>query len=160
MREIPLLKINKKVEYALMALKYMAKKPTELTSAREICDEFKIPFDTISKVLQQLNNHFILKSIKGIHGGYLMDKDLAEINLLQIINIVENKLEMNSLCDSNSGPCELSLKCNIKGPLVKLQFLVNEYLMNLSLNKLFEENINLLSSNQLLNTSNSFEGNN
>jgi hypothetical protein len=42
-----MLKINKKVEYALMALKFMADRTRtnsgeeyNLTSAREICDEF------------------------------------------------------------------------------------------------------------------------
>ena len=71
-----MLKINKKVEYALMALKFMADKTHSaipnnqdnevviLTSAREICDEFNTPFDTTAKVMQLMNNHDILKSVK------------------------------------------------------------------------------------------------
>ena len=67
-----MLKINKKVEYALMALKFMAEEKAigKITSAREICDKFNTPFDTTAKVMQAMNHHKILNSVKGTKGGY------------------------------------------------------------------------------------------
>ena len=58
-----MLKITKKVEYALIVLKYMGEHPFgELHSAREICDKFKLPFDTTAKVMQSMNNKGLLNS--------------------------------------------------------------------------------------------------
>ena len=62
-----MIKINKKVEYALMVLKLMSDRDeTELTSAREVCEMFKTPFDTTSKVMQIMNNAGILSSVQGV----------------------------------------------------------------------------------------------
>ena len=53
-----MLKITKKVEYALISLKFIweEKSRGELTTAREICSKFNLPFDTTSKVMQAMNN--------------------------------------------------------------------------------------------------------
>ena len=57
-----MVKINRKVEYALMVLKLMNERSTtELTTAREVCDLFKTPFDTTAKVMQQLIRKRLLR---------------------------------------------------------------------------------------------------
>ena len=66
-----MLKINKKVEYALIALKLMLEKEQgELTTAREVSDKFHTPFDTTAKVMQMMNSARMLESVKGVKGGY------------------------------------------------------------------------------------------
>ena len=50
-----MIKIHRKVEYSLIALKHMSdRKPGQLTSAKEIAEVYGIPFDTVSRVLQQM----------------------------------------------------------------------------------------------------------
>lgn len=132
-----MLKINKKVEYALMGLKYMSEfTPGQLISAREICDNFNIPFDTVAKVMQQLNNHDILKSVKGIKGGYILSKTLDEISYMDLVRLVEGKSETGSKCISEKGTCELYKTCNIITPVEKLNKKLNLYLETLTLNEL------------------------
>lgn len=127
-----MLKINKKVEYALMALKFMAQKAdTELTSAREICDKFETPFDTTAKVMQQMNNTNILQSVKGIKGGYHLAKPLCEITFLELIEVIEGK-KSTSPCESSKGLCELYEKCNIASPLEGLNIKLNQFLTSIS----------------------------
>lgn len=134
-----MLKINKKVEYALMALKFMADKAhahTEgelpLVSAREICDEFNTPFDTTAKVMQLMNNQDILKSTKGIKGGYSLNKDLSEVTYMNLVRMIEGK-SVGRVCVSDKGTCELFGRCNIATPVELLNRKLNVFLENLTL---------------------------
>lgn len=144
-----MLKINKKVEYALMALKFMADKAlthqsngessdhVTLTSAREICDEFHMPFDTTAKVMQLMNNQEILKSVKGIKGGYSLNKDLSEITYMSLVRMIEGKV-VGRVCITTKGTCELFSKCNITTPVEHLNRKLNIFLETLSLADLLQ----------------------
>jgi len=131
-----MLKVNKKVEYALMALKFMAeKKSNNLTSAREICDHFKTPFDTTAKVMQIMNSNNILNSVKGIKGGYSISIDLSKVSYLNLAKMVEGK-ELGSICQTNKGMCELQGQCNIANPMFNLGEKLNHFLDSLSIEEL------------------------
>ncbi len=135
-----MLKINKKVEYALMALKFMADKKDALplTSAREICDYFKTPFDTTAKVMQMMNNHDILKSVKGIKGGYSLNRSLDDITYSELASLIEGKPEMGRVCVTTKGTCELLEKCNIATPVELLNRKLNAFLETLTLKELLQ----------------------
>lgn len=135
-----LLKINKKVEYALMALKFMAERDNDkLTTAREICDRFHTPFDTVAKVMQSLNNKNILSSVKGIKGGYQLNIPLEKLTYKQIETIIEGN-ESDSVCKGRKGLCDLYEHCNITLPVERLNAQINQFLSNLTLEELLLEN--------------------
>ena len=135
-----MLKINKKVEYALMALKFMADKADQapLVSAREICDEFDTPFDTTAKVMQVMNGHDILKSVKGIKGGYSLNRALSSVTYMELVRIIEGKEELGRVCTNHKGTCELLGKCNISTPVENLNKKLNGFLENLTLAELLQ----------------------
>ncbi len=136
-----MIKINRKVEYALMVLKLMNQKDqTSLTTAREVCDQFNTPFDTTAKVMQQLNNEGILLSHKGVKGGYTLARDLDQVSYKELVEIIEGRKFM---MDCHEGPCEMLGTCNISQPIKRL----NDYLItifnSLTLSELLAED-NLL----------------
>ena len=120
-----MIKISRKVEYALMVLNLMKdKRPGELTTAREVCDRFNTPFDTTAKVMQQMNNQGMLRSIKGVKGGYELDCDLSQVSYFELSELIEGK---SFIMDCHEGPCDLFHKCNIGQPIRRL----NDYLINI-----------------------------
>ncbi len=136
-----MIKINRRVEYALMVLKLMKEKDAaDLTTAREVCDRFETPFDTTAKVMQLMNTSGILHSHKGVKGGYTLARDLSQISYMELVELIEGK---SFMMDCHEGPCDLLHKCNISQPIKRL----NDYLINifnaLSLNELLSED-NLL----------------
>lgn len=134
-----MLKITKKVEYALISLKFIweEKSRNELTTARELCSKFNIPFDTTSKVMQAMNNAGILVSEKGTKGGYALAKNLTEISYLDLAHIVDPKGNDEEFCQSHKGLCDLYSNCNIIKPIDKLNATLNTYLKNLTIDQLF-----------------------
>ncbi len=120
-----MIKINRKVEYALMVLKLMkGKTPEELTTAREVCDKYHTPFDTTSKVMQLMNNAGLLHSHKGVKGGYTLAHDLSDVSYVDLVQLIEGK---SFMMDCHDGPCELFNSCNIAQPIRRL----NDYIINI-----------------------------
>ncbi len=98
------------------------KEKDSLTTAREVCDQFKTPFDTTAKVMQLMNNAGILQSQKGVKGGYTLARDLSEVSYLELVELIEGK---SFMMDCHDGPCELYHQCNISRPIKRL----NDYLL-------------------------------
>lgn len=135
-----MLKINKKVEYALIALKHIHDRNGEqLVSTRDICDTYDIPFDTTAKVMQIMNNKGILKSFKGVKGGYTLEGSLDKINFLGFSNMIEGDDRIFN-CYKNGKQCEKMDFCNIATPLEALNAKINQFLETLSLEELFSGN--------------------
>ena len=66
-----MLKITRKVEYALIALSQMQMKGDDsLTSVKEISRQNDIPYELLAKTMQLLARAEIVEAIKGPHGGY------------------------------------------------------------------------------------------
>jgi Rrf2 family protein len=132
-----MVKINRKVEYALMVLKFIAERTDgELTSAREICEIFKTPFDPTAKVMQQLNLSGVLTSVKGVKGGYTLARALTELSYLELLEIIDGK---NPLVDCAEGECSLQGTCNISAPLKRFNHYLLTMLSNLSVHDLVME---------------------
>ncbi len=122
----------------MIALKYMAteKGPESLTSAREICDKFKTPFDTTAKVLQVMNNKGLLSSTKGIKGGYSLKEPLSSITFNELCTMVEGRQDFNRFCESSKGLCDLYDICNIVTPIDALNNKIRTFLDELTLEDL------------------------
>lgn len=130
-----MLKISKKVEYALMALKYMTHK-NGLTTARELEAQFHIPFDTVAKVLQVLNNKGILESSKGTKGGYCLKKELNHFTYAQLVEFIEGKKSM-MVCLTNKGTiCDKHNVCNIISPLDYLNRKATAFFSSLTIDEI------------------------
>lgn len=120
-------KINRRIEYALIALRHMSRKqPGQLTSAKEICDVYFTPFDPTSRVLQMMHQHGILKAIQGAHGGYLIIKDLSKITMRELSDIIVGPIEIASCFHGNYSHCEVTSACNIIAPMLNLNERINK----------------------------------
>lgn len=75
----------------------------------EIARHQKIPHHFLSKILQLLVKHGFLGSTKGKNGGFYLMKRPAQINLLQLVNVIDG--------DDIWERCALGLKrCSDKTP--------------------------------------------
>ena len=114
-------KINRKVEYALIALKHMSSNHTgQLATAKEICDIYRTPFDPTSRVLQLMAQQGILKAEHGAHGGYIIVKDLNKVMFSDLVDIIAGHVKIANCFHGNYSHCELTASCNVIGPMLNL----------------------------------------
>lgn len=112
--------MNRKVEYALMALKVMAaKRPGELTSAKEVAQLTGAPFDATARVMQQMASREILRAEHGAHGGYLVIRDLSRVSVYELLEMILGPMAL-ARCLQGSEPCDLHTTCNIVSPVTVL----------------------------------------
>lgn len=119
-----MLKLSKKSEYALMAARYMAvKNHGTAVTAKEIADNYKISFELVSKVLQNLARNNIAMSFQGVKGGYSLKKNPLEISLIELIQAVEPDYQITDCLRTKSSKdeCSYSECCKIRDPLVEVQ---------------------------------------
>lgn len=132
-------RLNRKLEYALIALKHMSSKiPGELTSAKEVSETYSAPFDATARVMQVMANRGLLKSEQGVAGGYQITKDLAKVNLLELAEMIEGPTAI-AKCFHKESPCEIQESCNIVSPISNLNSKLNEFYKSVSLKELLVE---------------------
>jgi Rrf2 family protein len=118
-----MIRLSKRVEYGLIAIRHIATKPAgEIVTAKEIADTYGIPYELLSKVLQKLTKSGLISSHQGMRGGYALARAPAEIPVSLIISAIEGTRQAIVQCLSE-GPqtCTVFTVCTIKSPLTKVQ---------------------------------------
>lgn len=136
-----MLKVNRKVEYGLVALKNMqAKPPGQLTSVREICDQYGTPFDPMAHVMRMLCTAGLVESAQGAHGGYRVIADLARYNVADFIELIDGHLALTE-CMKPEEECRCSLtnRCNIVSPMHALHNHLIFFLRSISIQDLLQD---------------------
>jgi FeS assembly SUF system regulator len=114
-----MLKLTKKADYGLIALKHLAVKYDASASAKEIADCYGIPLPLLSKILQKLAKGGFLRSEHGTNGGYRLSRNPQEITALEVIRTIDGPIFLTS-CFTEHGFCSHSDRCNVREPLRKV----------------------------------------
>lgn len=77
------------VEYALRAIVFLADKAPAACTTDQIAMATQVPKAYLSKVLQNLGRHEIVRSQRGIGGGVMLAKAPADLTVLEVVNAVE-----------------------------------------------------------------------
>ena len=126
-----MLKITRKVEYALIAVRHLKENSENLITANEISSSYGIPKEILAKTMQKLAKKNIIKSVKGPYGGYkAMDKS-SSTTLNDFFEILEGPTAIMD-CYFESG-CDHLTSCNIRTPINKINNSIRNLLDKLTL---------------------------
>ncbi len=137
-----MLRLTKKADYGLMALKYLAEQALVTgqpmaQSAKDIADAYHIPPQLLAKILQTLTKGGILISTAGTNGGYVLARPASEINAFEVIRAIDGPLFITS-CITIHGTCDLAGHCTIKEPLRKVNDSIKDLLSDIRIADLAE----------------------
>lgn len=113
-----MLKLTKKADYGLIALKHLAVKGAA-ASAKEIAETYRIPLPLLAKVLQSLGKTGFLIAEHGTNGGYRLARPAQQITALEVVRAIDGPIILTA-CFTDHGECDQSQSCNVKEPLRKL----------------------------------------
>jgi Rrf2 family protein len=131
-----MLKLTKKADYGLMALKYLAEHPeTPALSAKDIADAYGIPAQLLAKILQRLTKTGLLRSHAGMNGGYALSREAREISAFEVIHAIDGPFFITS-CTKGAKGCELTPSCTIKEPLARVNDTIAGVLKSISIHDL------------------------
>src|SRR5690349_15928277 len=116
-----MLRLSKKADYALMAMKHLAlKSDTGSISAREIAEHYDIPIELMAKVLQRLVQRGLLSSHQGTRGGYQLSRLPRQITVADVIQAIDGPVRVTA-CSPDEGNCDQFSKCNVRDPLWRVR---------------------------------------
>ena len=134
-----MLKLTKKADYALMAMKHLAEQPNGASrSAKDVSDAYGIPPEALAKILQRLAKAGLLHSQHGINGGYTLARPAHTISAFEVIRAIDGPLFITS-CVTVRGECDQSDRCNIREPLRKVNESIEGVLKRIKISHMREE---------------------
>ena len=114
-----MLKLTKKADYGLIALKHLAVNGPDSSSAKAIADTYGIPVALLSKILQKLAKQGFLVSEHGTNGGYKLAREPRHITALEVIRAIDGPIFLTA-CFTEHGYCCHTDKCIVRDPLQKV----------------------------------------
>ncbi len=134
-----MLRLTKKADYGLMALKFLAEQPDSFSlSAKDIAEAYHIPPQLLAKILQRLTKVGLLRSHAGMNGGYALSRSAKEISAFEVIRAIDGPFFITS-CVTVSGSCDLTDSCTIKEPLRRVNESISDVLKNIRISDLVDQ---------------------
>lgn len=134
-----MLRLSKKADYGLMAMKHLAEHAHRgALSAKDVAEAYGIPPELLAKTLQRLAKAGLVKSLQGTNGGYTLARDARSISAFEVIRAIDGPLFITS-CVTVRGECGQSNRCTIREPLRKVNQSIEDVLKAITISEMKEE---------------------
>lgn len=134
-----MLKLSKKADYGLIAVKHLATRGAEGScSAGDIAEAYGISAPLLAKVLQKLAKGGLVTARHGASGGYQLARDPKEITALEVISAIDGPLVITS-CVTSHGECYQSPTCTVREPLRRVNESILQVLKTVTISQLSDD---------------------
>ncbi len=109
-----MLKISRLTDYGLLAAIYLARKQGETVSAREIAEFYHLPVPMVTKVLKALQHGGLIRSHRGVNGGYSFVSDPEVLTLGRMLELLEGPwdlVECETINEQGMAICSIRSAC-------------------------------------------------
>lgn len=127
------MKLSKLADYAVVVLAEMAGHPGALKTAPGLAERTGLPEPTVSKVLKLLTKGGVVTSMRGVNGGYRLEKAPDGISVAAIITAMDGPVAMAACVHGVEGCCAYERNCGIKKQWDPVNSAVKQALENVTL---------------------------
>lgn len=132
------MQITRQTDYAIRCVLYLAEHPNEVKVVNEIASSKSIPKVFLAKILQKLSKAGIVRSYKGVKGGFELAKRPKDITLLDVIEAIDGPVAMN-ICAIDKRLCNMSNQCSVHPVWVQLRQDTERKLRKYSIDRLINK---------------------
>ena len=131
---------SRSCEYALQSILYIAlhSKNGQAVGLKDISDSQDIPLHFLSKILQQLVKHKLLKSTKGPRGGFALNVPSHQLRLMTIVKVIDG-LDIFDRCGIGLKECSDKTPCPVHFEYKEIKNKIRELLDKKNLTELWED---------------------
>lgn len=117
------MQFNQATDYAFRVIMHLAGLPEgSIVNSQMIAEEQNIPVGFLQKIMRSLTQGEVIKSYRGIDGGFALAKPAVDISLLDIITIMEGPVDLQRcLKDNNSCNKGCTPQCPVHAALAVIQ---------------------------------------
>ena len=128
-----MLRITKQADYGIQLMSQMALEPSKLFNAPELSGQTQLPLPTVSKILKLLAKDGLLRSQRGVKGGYSLARAPEDISLEEIVASLEGPLSLTECATDEGGSCSKEDHCAQKSHWQAINHKLQETLKQTSL---------------------------
>ena len=132
-----MLKLTKKADYGLMAMKHLAEH-AGACSAKDVAAAYHIPPEALAKILQRLVKAGLLHSQHGTNGGYTLAREAGTITAFEVIRAIDGPLFITS-CVTVRGECDQSDRCTVREPLRRVNQSIEDVLRGIKISEMKDD---------------------
>lgn len=133
------LKLSKKADYGLIALKHLAMHGCEgSASASDIAEFYGISAPLLAKVLQKLAKNGLVAAKHGSSGGYTLGREATRITALDVITAIDGPLFITS-CVTHRGHCDQVGTCTVREPLRRVNDSILDVLNKVTISQMTDD---------------------
>ena len=142
----PMMNVSPLEEYGLRcAVQLAALGEGKTLSAPEIAEREGLSVEYVSKFMLLLKRGGLVRTVRGIHGGFLLSRKASEISLKEVFDALKQQRKpKGEFCNAFSGKsetCVRSSACTIRPFWQTLTLYVEEFTRKLTLQDLLQNDV-------------------
>ena len=130
-----MIRISRMTDYATVLLAALAREPAACLSASALAEHTRIGTPTVSKVMKILHRGGLVRSTRGLHGGYSLARPAAAISAAAILDALEGPVAVTD-CSSGRGHCDIETTCGVGRAWQRVNLALRHALHDVSLAQL------------------------
>ncbi len=126
-------RLNTTVRYAVRATLFLAQHADRPISIKAISEAEGLSIKYLEQLFLKLRKAGLVRSVRGMHGGYFLAKSPEKITIGDVIRSVQADGIYAAPCTKRKARCERQSKCKATNYWSKLQKLLDDFFNNTTL---------------------------
>ena len=133
-----MIKLSKLADYGIVIMTHLARPGGVQASAQEIALATRIPPPMAQKILKALAKDGLLRSQRGVKGGYELARAARSITVAQIIEALDGPIAVTDCVDGAPGDCVIESLCPARTNWERINSAIRDALEEVTLAEMAE----------------------